>query len=189
MAVLIIVAKVINVAMITEYRRKHNRAKDYPTATAVSHIGRAPTAAEGQPVGDPVEARVCPERCFWSSGRGRIRKGHNWRDAYSGSGSMSSCHRVREFIGEFSLARSRRFGSQGIEARTPCLSGIPWEEELGLFKWGHDLTCTPEERSNSNHLHRSQPSTHEATLRIATGRSDPYNPSAGRLAQLVRAHA
>ena len=59
MAVLIIVAKVINVAMITQYRRKHNTAMDYPTALRVSYVSPAPTPAEGQPVGHRVRARVC----------------------------------------------------------------------------------------------------------------------------------
>jgi hypothetical protein len=58
MAVLTIVAKVINMAMIAHYRRKLKSAKDYPTALTVSYAAQGHTAGEGQPVGHRVRARV-----------------------------------------------------------------------------------------------------------------------------------
>ena len=58
MAVLTIVAKVISMAMITQYRRKHNTANDYLTPLRVSYVSMAPTPAKGQPVGHCARARV-----------------------------------------------------------------------------------------------------------------------------------
>jgi hypothetical protein len=51
-------------AMITHYQRKLKGAKDYPTALMASYVAESHSAGEGQPVGDPVEARVRPERCI-----------------------------------------------------------------------------------------------------------------------------